>query len=312
MHHCLLSIRSVLIILIVLSMGEPVFAKEERQILVIANKNAIPYQKAIVGIKSQFPSGFDVNFSLFFLSEIENKSTFLAKEIIKTKPDLIFTLGKTATKLAIHSTKTIPIVFSMVSNKQIFSQAKNVTGIGLRYPISTQFKWLKEILPNYTRVAIIYNTKENSNAIKKAKDIALNLGLDLIPIIVDKPQQLPSALDQLENNIQVLLSIPDKVVMSPKTAKMILLSSFKHRVPLIGLSDNWVKSGALYGLSWDYQDIGQQSAIQALKVLSGKAIQNINFESPRKIQYLINHKIADRMKIDISEELLKNAKKVFH
>jgi len=153
-------------------MREPVFAKEQRQILVIANKNAIPYQKAIVGIKSQFPSGFDVNFSLFFLSEIENKSTFLAKEIIKTKPDLIFTLGKTATKLAIHSTKTIPIVFSMVSNKQIFSQAKNVTGIGLRYPISTQFKWLKEILPNYTRVAIIYNTKENSNAIKKAKDIA--------------------------------------------------------------------------------------------------------------------------------------------
>jgi putative ABC transport system substrate-binding protein len=100
--------------------------------------------------------------------------------------------------------------------------------------------------------------------------------------------------------------------MSVNTAKEVLLASFRNKVPLIGVSDNWVKSGAFYALSWDYTDLGLQCADQAIKLLSGTPVRSIPPEHPRKVTYTINTKIAEHMNIDIPESLLKNAKMVFN
>ena len=82
-------------------------------------------------------------------------------------------------------------------------------------------------------------------------------------------------------------------------------------MPLIGLSDNWVKSGAFYALSWDYGDLGQQSAVLQ-KILNGATVQSISPEHPHKVTYTVNAKIAEHMNMEVPEDLLKNAKMVFN
>jgi putative tryptophan/tyrosine transport system substrate-binding protein len=65
-------------------------------------------------------------------------------------------------------------------------------------------------------------------------------------------------------------------------------------------------------LSWDYQDLGKQCAIQAQKILNGSPVQTVSPEHPRKITYTINAKIAEHMNMEIPEDVLKNAKTVFN
>ncbi len=284
-----------------------VYAEKISQIVIVNNSNDEPYQLAINGFKSQFPATTKIKFT-----EVSLEQAKAGQQDIKlTKPDLIYALGAESAEWASLQTSTIPIVATLVLKNDIFKKSKNITGINLSYPLKTQFQWLKKFFSQQKTVAILYNPKENDATIQIAREISQQNGFKLSSIAVDSPKELPFALEQLASNIDILLAIPDDTVMSVNTAKEVLLASFRNKVPLVGLSDNWVKSGAFYALSWDYDDLGHQCAVMAQKLLAGSAIANVPPENPRKTTYTINAKIAEHMNMEIPAELMKNAKKIF-
>jgi putative ABC transport system substrate-binding protein len=284
-------------------------ANDAKQILIISNASNGPYPQVISGFKTQLSAQLNVAYTEYNVAQIKADSALLNSEIHDHPPDLIFALGTDATVLAKQNTKSIPIVTTLVLKNELFNAG--TTGVSLAYPLSTQIQWLKKIFPNQSKVAVLFNPVENTKAVQALKKIVEQNGLELIAIPVETPKQLPDALEQLAKNIELLFAIPDDVSMSPKTAKEVLLSSFRNRVPLIGLSDQWVKAGALYALSWDYDDLGQQCALQSQKILNGMSILQVAPETPRKLTYTINTKIAEHMNIEMSDSLLKNAKTLF-
>lgn len=305
--------RLILLSHLMLSMWPgPVWATKVRQVLIVANSTEEPYQQAINGYKKQLSSMQNVRYTVRYLEQIDNPDSLLSTEIRNNTPDLIYSLGGESTEASLRNTSTIPIVATMILKRFLYKHGNNITGVYLNYPLTTQFEWLKKFFPEQKKIAIFFNPEENTGTILEARQIAEQQGLDLIPIPVETPKELPYALDQLKSNVEILLAIPDEIAMSSKTAKEVLLASFRNRVPLIGLSDNWVKSGAFYSLSWDYEDLGRQCAIQSDTLIKGVPIHNVPVEYPRKTTYSINSKIAEHMNIEISQTLLKNAKLIFN
>ena len=302
--------RLIATLLIFCMWSTAILAEKTSQILVISNSNDEPYQEAIRGFKAQISAQGKVTLTELPLSQAQSSS---AKEIERIKPDLIYALGGDATRWASLQTSRIPIVATMVLKDDVFRQSPNVTGVSLNYSLRIQFQWLKKFFPSQKSVAILFNPTENSSNIQEARQLSQQIGFKLVAIPVASPKELPYALEQLANNVEILFAIPDETVMSVNTAKEVLLASFTNRVPLVGLSDNWVKSGAFYSLSWDYEDLGRQSAILAQKILGGASIKTTLPEHPRKITYTVNAKIAEHMDMDmeIPQDLLKNAKMVF-
>jgi putative tryptophan/tyrosine transport system substrate-binding protein len=290
-------------------LNNPVLAHKTFNILIVASTNDQPFQQAVSGFKDQLSLTNKINYTELPLQQAEGKST---KDLEGMKFDLIYALGGEASKWASDTTKNTPIVTTLVLKEELFSNSTNMTGISLNYPLSTQFDWLKKFFPLQKTIAILYNPAENESTIQEARQLSQKAGFNLIAIPVEGPKNLPYALEQLANNIEILMAIPDETVMSLATAKEVLLASFRNKVPLVGLSDNWVKSGALYALSWDYIDLGKQCADMANKLLQGTPIKNIHPEHPRKVTYTINSKIAEHMNLEIPNDLLNNAKAVFN
>ncbi|MEQ1543895.1 ABC transporter substrate binding protein [Methyloglobulus sp.] len=287
----------------------PLLAAKTATILVIASSSDTPYQEAIRGFKAQISAQTQIKFTELTLTQGESPD---AKEIERIKPDLIYALGGEATNWTSLQTSRIPIVSTMVLKDEVIKKSANMTGVSLSYPLTTQFQWLRKFFPLQKAVAILYNPDENAATIQAAKAASQQAGFNLTAIEVKSPKELPYALDQLANNIEILFAIPDETVMSVNTAKEVLLATFSNKVPLIGLSDNWVKSGAFYALSWDYEDLGKQCADLAQKILAGAPVGSVHPEHARKITYTINTKIAEHMNLDIPEQLLNNAKLVFN
>jgi putative tryptophan/tyrosine transport system substrate-binding protein len=302
----------LLVHLILLVWPNLVWAEKVLNVLIVASSNDEPYQKAIAGFKDELRLKLKVSNREVFLTKKTDQNSLLTAMISESKPDLIFSLGGDATDAVIKNTSKIPIVATMILKRFSENRTEKITGVYLNYPLSVQFTWLKKFFPEQRKVAIFFNRKENDSIIHDAQNIAENHGIILMPIPVESPKELPYALDQLKNNIEVLLAIPDEIAMSGKTAKEVLLASFRNRVPLVGLSDNWVKSGALYALSWDYEDLGRQCAIQSDKLTKGTPLKSVPFEHPRKTTYSINAKIAEHMNMEIPQALLKNALHVFN
>ena len=233
------------------------------------------------------------------------------KRMLK-QADLIFALGSRATREAIETGADLPVVAGMVMKKDdLRGSGDHVTGVFLQHPLDVQFRHIRAITPGAKRVAVIYNPEENRALIDRAAAKATAEGFTLVPYEVSSPGEIPGALESISRNADVLWGVPDRIVLNPSTAREVLLFSFRNRIPFIGLSPTWVKSGALFSLGWDYRDIGAQCASMATAVLGGRRARAIPPQAPRKVLYSVNRKTAERMKLDLPESLLKDASKIY-
>ena len=90
-----------------------------------------------------------------------------------------------------------------------------------------------------------------------------------------------------------------------------MLSSFRNRVPLIGLSKNWVKAGAIYAIEGDFKSIGSQSAALADSIIRNKKMPENGFYYPTDINLVINEKTMRHMRREIDSRIIDSAAHVY-
>ncbi len=188
------------------------------------------------------------------LNEYDLKDEYVLEHIRSQKSDLILTLGTPASKVMSKNIETIPIVFSIVLFPERNDiKGENITGASLNIPVGIQLENLKAIVPDRETIGVIYNVKDNGDIVRKAGQIAGDMGLILKLFPVKSAKEIPEIK---EMKIDALWLIPDTVVCQPAVIGHILRSSLKHKIPVMGVSQSYVKTGALLALSCDYEDIG--------------------------------------------------------
>ncbi len=134
------------------------------------------------------------------------------------------------------------------------------------------------------------------------------MGLILKTFPVKSAKEIPEIK---EMKIDALWLIPDLVVCQPTVIGHILRSSLKHKIPVMGVSQSYVKAGALLALSCDYEDIGRQSGEIALRILNGESLVDIPVSVARKTKLYLNLAVAERLRIKIPRDIIKRAEEVF-
>ena len=245
---------------------------------------------------------------------IQMSSSAVKKDLLsikETQPALVFALGSDSVRKASQQLSDRPMLATMILGNNALQGQAHATAITLDMPIVKQLQWHQRFLPEAKRVGVLYNPQSNQKWVDQASRIADKLGLEIVAVKVKSPQDITSALKSLNNRVDSILAIPDKMVYSSNTAKVVLLFSFRNRIPFIGLSGAWVKAGALYALDWDYSDLGRQSADIALKILNGTKPEKIKPDVPGKSVYQLNLKTAKHMKLKINRKLIAAAEKVY-
>jgi putative ABC transport system substrate-binding protein len=293
-------------------------AKEEK-ICVIKSKDIAPYNSAVEGFKSWLKEKKrEVQIIEYTMREDKRGNSIILKKVTEDNPDLILTICSGATELAQSYLENIPIVFSLVLNpvtsglvKKMRSSGNNTTGASLDIPIRTQLEKLKQILPQTRRVGVIYSA-ETSDLISEAEKEAKSLGLELVIYFISSEDQVPKALEKLSKKIDCLWSVADGKVFTPQSTQFIILYALRNGVPFMGLSESFVKAGALFSLRCDYEDIGRQSGELALEILSGKSSSQLPISVPRKTSLVLNLRTAEQIGIEFPPTLVSLAAEVYH
>jgi putative ABC transport system substrate-binding protein len=291
-----------------LALAMPGGAAERARVTVLLSSDAEPYRQVLAGIRQQLASGVD--FDVQTLGDDAAKAKSIIEKTKGAPPALYFTVGSAATQLAIRHGGGAPVVAGLILNAAEIDKAPQATGVILEFPPEVQLEWLRRLLPAQRDIGVLYSDPQILPGIENTARRGEALGLRVHVRRVESSRNLPEALDSLENRIGVLMGVADPGVLNPMTAKPILLFSFRNRIPLVGLSEQWVKAGALYALGRDYVDIGRQCAEIAARILAGTPVSDIPPQPPRKVAYAINAKTARHMKIDIPERLLLGAQRV--
>ena len=78
------------------------------------------------------------------------------------------------------------------------------------------------------------------------------------------------ALRRLLPNVDVLLLLPDALVVNLNNVQQVLLTTYRYRVPVIGFSPGLVKAGAVVAVYSTPAQIGRQGGALASQWLDGE------------------------------------------
>jgi putative ABC transport system substrate-binding protein len=274
--------------------------------------------RTVKGIKSAIVKHYpETVFHEYLLTSSKEGNEARVEEIKSLSPKLIITVGSYATQVISDRIKDRPVIFSAVLNpetsefvKTLDNPGGNMTGASLDIPSDIQFKYLKRVIKNLKKVGVLY-TNETENLIPPARAVASGLGLKLYASKIESEKDIPIALDSLNRIVDAFWSVADGRIYSPRSTRFILLNTLRNSKPFMGFSSNLVESGALFGLDYDYKDIGRQAGKIACEVLSGKSPASIPVAVPGIIWFHYNEKTAEHIQIEIPEDLAAVAKEVY-
>lgn len=222
------------------------------------------------------------------------------------RPSVIITIGPEASILAKKLIKDIPIVFCMVPDYSKYGlSGNNITGISIQLPLKTQLTILKSVTPNVRNVGVIYNPKLSKNTFVDLNKKAIELGMTLVPVLVDETEEVVSNIQTLQGKVDAIFLFPDPtVVSSVDVVKEIIKFAFEKKISLFGIGEEMVKEGALLSINPEFTSVGQQAARIAQDIIK----QNIKpglipVADPESVSIALNITTAKRIGVECSMAL---------
>lgn len=283
------------------------------EILVLQSHDSPPYQQTLSGFQAYMREGKldDVAYQTLSLSQ-PNDTAALSQTLQSGKPKLILTLGTPATRTALTLVTEIPVVASLILDTDEIRQHRTATAVGLNFSAELQWQWLRRLLPDAREIAVLCAPKPGNTLFESLEKLAQAEGINLIQATVEDAENLPKLMESLPPQLDALWAVDGATAYSASAVRELLLYSFRNRVPLVGLSAQWVKAGALYALDWDYGDLGAQTAELAKAILLKNVLPSaLPPLSPRKVRPVLNLKTAEHMKLAIPERWLAEMAEVF-
>jgi ABC-type uncharacterized transport system substrate-binding protein len=147
-----------------------------------------------------------------------------------------------------------------------------------------QLVLLSSTLPETKDIGVLYATPP-AELVDLGK-LSAESGFILHAQGVDQQHPLAGALSDPPEESEVLFVLPDTSVYSSDTIRNTLLGTYRKRVPMIGLSQSYVRAGALCAVYSTLQQIAQQAAdvIEQLAA-SGKLPAS---QYPREFEVTVN------------------------
>ena len=234
----------------------------------------------------------------------------IAKSYASSKKDVIIAISTPSAQAALNATKTIPIVYTAVTDGASAGlKGNNITGTSDMSPLDKQAELIKTLLPKAKKVGFMYNPSEQNSLLllEKFKGIAKAKGLTVVEKGVSSVNDINLAIDSLLSQIDVLYIPTDNLVYS--SASLVIQKANRKNVPVIASTNDIVKKGALATESIDYEKLGYQTGERVIDILNGKNPKDIPVETLKQTTLVVNQKIAKKYNISLDNPKLKNAVK---
>ncbi len=244
-----------------------------------------------------------------------------AKELAALQPDLILSHNTPTTAALLQQTRTIPIVFALVSDPvgsgfvaSFPRPGGNVTGFTNIEPTMAG-KWvelLKEIAPRVARVAFLFNPATAPYAeyyLSPFKAAAASFALEGIASPVRDTSELESAIAAQAHAPNGGLVVMTDSFLVTHRAEITSLAA-RYRLPAVYPFRFFIELGGLLSYGNDLVDNFRRAATYADRILKGATPNELPVQAPVKFELVINLKTAKALGLDVPLHLQQRADEV--
>jgi len=221
-----------------------------------------------------------------------------------TRWKLVITIGLKAAEFMESHQDGIAILHTLIARSAapelelLPDQYHRHSAIYIDQPIERTLRLITFIEPIRKRLGLLLgpSTIEMRAEIARA---ARQTGLLMDSAYVSDARQVGSAIRQILKQSDVLLALPDPLVYNRQTIVNILLSSYHSRIPVIGFSAAYVKSGAIAAVYSTPDDIGRHISDLVWRFLSSHSTALPPPEYPRYFHVETNRQVSYSLGIDL-------------
>ena len=243
-----------------------------------------------------------------------------AAELAALAPDVIMTIGGTATGFLLQATRTVPIVFTIVPDPvgsgfidSLSRPGGNATGF-LQFEYSFGGKWvelLKEIGPEVVRAAVLRDAGLPAGVGQFAviQSVAPSLGIEVRPVNVRDAAEIErdvSAFARATKSGLIVASSTSALI----NRDLIVALAFRHKLPAVYAQREFVAAGGLLSYSADFSAQFRSAASYVDRILKGERPADLAVQGPTKYQLVINLRTAKAFGLNLPPALLVRADEV--
>jgi len=300
-------LRNILVLIIVLATLGGARVAQAESVCVVMSKNIPPYIEALKGIKTVIKS----DIKRINLDGKREKGGEAVNIILKSDCKVVVPIGSLALDVVRIQITDLPIVYSMVASPSpAVEQAKNIAGVNIEPSPKDLLASLKRLLPNISKVGLVYNPVNASRFASAAEKAAKQLGVGLELRQAGDMRSMAEAVKSLMPKVDAMLMAPDPTTSNRKAFEFLLLECFRRGIPLIGLSKKHVRDGALFSFDIHYNEIGRKTGKLVKKVQQEReVVTGLRLSSHGPL--VINLKTAKRLGLHINQAIINSAAHVY-
>lgn len=233
-------------------------------------------------------------------------------QISGAQTDLLVTVGTEATLFAAESGADMPVLsvliprvsFDAIYTKYIASkngQDVPFSSIFIDQPFERRFALARLLLPEASTIAVLLGP-DTDGYIKSLRAAAQKSGFRLNIKVIENEAQLVPALESILKSSQLFMAILDPLVFNRANAQTALLTSYRYRVPIFGISPAYINAGALVAVYSTPEQIGKQLAGQIIESAKNPSSRKSVFRYPDAYSIKTNKRVAESLGINMPED----------
>ncbi|NOT99993.1 MAG: hypothetical protein HOO95_00235 [Gallionella sp.] len=270
-------------------------------VTVVLSDNSAPYQS----FAQTFGKSLPPSVSVTVLERAEQLSS------VVSPADLIVTVGMQAAESAAAQTN-VPVLAVMISQRgylellakfPVKKIPRPISAIYLDQPWERQINFLRAALPERRKISLL-SSEEIKLDVSRLRQVVAQRGGSLEVSKVHSTEELFPQLENVLTNSDVLLATPDSLIYSNSNILNILLTSYRYRVPIIGLSQAYVNAGALGAIFSTPEQLAEQTGATVISFLQNGQLPEA--QPPIAFSIALNPQVARSMGIELpSAELIR-------
>lgn len=217
---------------------------------------------------------------------------------------LIVTVGTPAARTVNKANPPVPVLYTLLPRQtyqQLTRAAPRDSAIYLDQPLGRQLDLARAALPRATRVGVL-SGPTTAGLLVELRTSAQSRGLQIVARDIGRADELLGALVRVLEESDVLLSLADPLVFNNHTTHHLLLTTYRHGVPVLGLSRSYVEAGALLAVYSTPEHIGRQIADVLLKLGFTGAPALPSAQPPRFFSVSVNRRVAAALGLTLPDE----------
>jgi putative tryptophan/tyrosine transport system substrate-binding protein len=244
----------------------------------------------------------------------------LAAELVALKVDVILAGATLPAQAAKQATRTIPIVFTSISDPvqsglaaSLARPGGNATGLSnlTAHLASKCLELLTQAVPGISRVAALWQPgvlgeRTEKDVLNAAEVAARALGVRLQFVEARGPEDFDRALsDMTSASVGALIVVPS-VLFFGERRRLVDLAA-KNRLPAVYFVREFVDAGGLMAYGASLTDLFRRAATYVDKILKGAKPSDLPVEQPTKFERVINLKTAKALGLEVPPLLIAQA-----